>query len=378
MKIDVKNWDGTGTLPPLFSKTATGAINTWLCWVNGPYVCVRWGQQGGATQDASFRCEPKNVGRANATTAEQQAIKEAISKWQKQVRMKYSPDLAAAGQTARLKPMLAENYQNHKHKLTYPVAIQPKLDGLRCLIHLKDGKVMMQSRGGKYYPLPHIEEEIRYPLQCGGETLVLDGELYLHGASLQTITSLAKRPREESRQLLYCIYDVFDLKYTEMTWWYRHQMLKDFFRSSGSFTSIWEVPTVNVENEQRIIHYHRAFAEDGYEGAIIRTYGGLYKEGYRSPDLLKFKDWQDDEYVVKGWYCGKGKFENVPMFICVTPEGKEFAVTPVGSQSERLEMLQNANSYIGKMMKVKYLDKTDEGAPKCARGLGLRDEGDMS
>lgn len=377
MSIDVKNWDGTGTLPPLFSKTATGAINTWLCWVDGPHVCVRWGQQGGATQDASFRCEPKNVGRSNETTAEQQAIKEAISKWQKQVRLKYSPNPGEAGSTIRLKPLLAANFQDHKHKLRYPASMQPKLDGLRCLIHLKEGKVLMQSRGGKYYPLPHIEQELLYPLQCGGGDIVLDGELYLHGASLQTITSLAKRPREESKQLIYCVYDVFSSKHSSMAWWHRHQMLKEFFRSSGLFNSVWEVPTVNVENEQQVIQYHRAFVEDGYEGGIVRSYEGLYVEGYRSPDLLKFKDWQDAEYSVKGWYVGKGKFENVPLFICVTPEGKEFAVTPVGSQSERAEMLRTANSYIGQLMKVKYLDKTDEGAPKCARGLGLRDEDDM-
>lgn len=375
-QTNVDEWDGTGSLPLLYSVTATGAINVWLCWVERDEVRVSWGQRGGTMQEAAFKCEPKNLGKINETTAHQQAIKEAISKWKKMVKKKYSPSLETAGETARIKPMLAQDFTKQKRSLVYPATCQPKLDGVRCLAYRKNGQPYLQSRGGDPWLLDHIKNELTHALP--ERDFVLDGELYLHGASLQTITSLAKRSREESKTLTYCIYDIFKSTGEEIPWYQRKDYLELFFTTWGpTFKHIWQVPSIEVRDEAAIVSLHRAFVEEGYEGAIIRSYTGNYVEGYRSPDLLKYKAWQDAEYVVKNWYVGKGKFENVPMFVCVTPEGKEFAVTPVGSQSERQEMLRNATSYIGKLMKVKYLDKTDDGAPKCARGLGIRDPMDM-
>src|SRR3989304_5553014 len=88
-----------------------------------------------------------------------------------------------AGETKRIKPMLAAPFEDHKHKLVYPVTVQPKFDGVRCLAFRKaDGTIMLQSRGGDPYELPHIQNEISPWL---GNGWILDGELYIHGTSLQ-------------------------------------------------------------------------------------------------------------------------------------------------------------------------------------------------
>ena len=101
---DIDNWKGNSPLPLLYAKTATGTTNTWLCWVEGPDVCVRWGLEEGQQQEARFRCVPKNVGRVNATTAEEQARFEAIAKWKKQCKKKYNQTRELS---FLLKPMLA-------------------------------------------------------------------------------------------------------------------------------------------------------------------------------------------------------------------------------------------------------------------------------
>lgn len=375
MGYDVTKWKGDGTLPVLYSKAATGAIVAWQCWVENEYVCVRWGQLDGAMQEARFACVAKNTGRSNATTAHEQAVKEAVAKWKKQIKKKYSETIDTAGVTKRIKPMLALDWKDQRNNIQYPVYMQPKLDGVRCLAYLKDGQVFLQSRGGDPILLPHIQREIQPAL--GGD-FVLDGELYIHGTSLQSIMSLVTRPREESEQLYYCVYDMFNLNQLQATWDLRKSWLYVWFGDwQKGFNKLHLTHTNIAACEADALYLHRVYAEQGYEGGIIRTYYGLYREGYRSPDLLKMKEWEDDEFPIVGYTVGKGKFENVPIFTCRTKAGKDFEVTPKGSQKERDELLRLAPTLNGQLLKVKYLGFTEEGKPRCARGICLRDKTDL-
>jgi DNA ligase-1 len=378
MRSNVDDWDGQGILPILYSKTATGAINTWTCWVIGPDVWVRWGQQDGAMQEARFTCLPKNVGRSNETSAHTQAVKEAIAKWKKQIKRKYHEVLENAGETERLKPMLAKDFEGHKHKLTYPVAVQPKFDGVRCLAYLKDGQVYLQSRGGDPWLLPHIQVEMRHGFDSSYYDFVFDGELYYHGMSLQDITALARKPRPESTQLYYVIYDCFCERLGAADWKERWAWLDTWFTNwRHNFEKVVMSPTFNARSEEDVIRLHRDFVGQGYEGAIIRSYDGTYRLGVRSDALLKLKEWHDAEYRIVGWTMGKGKFELAPIFLCITDEGKEFEVVPKGTGQERYQMLQDAPQLVGQLLTVQYLDFTDDGAPKCARGIAIRDKSDL-
>src|SRR3972149_641697 len=139
---NVDGWNGDGPLPELYSRTATGAVNVWQCWVEGDEVCVGWGQMEGAFQYARFKCKPKNEGRSNATTAHEQAVKEAIAKWHKQVKKKYSEKLETAGEPKRIKPMRAAPFEHHKHKLVYPVPVKTSL----CLWSSKGAASMSLMR----------------------------------------------------------------------------------------------------------------------------------------------------------------------------------------------------------------------------------------
>lgn len=372
----MKEWNGDGLLPTLYSKTATGAVNVWQCWVEEDEVCVRWGQMNGVLQTARFKCEPKNEGKTNETTGEKQAIKEAKAKWAKQIKKKYSETLETAGETKRIKPMLACDWKGFKEKLPYPVTLQPKLDGVRCLAYIKDGKVYLQSRGGDPWLLPHIQNELAPAL--AGE-FVLDGELYLHGTSLQTITSLAKRPRPESAQLFYCVYDMFHLgAQKDARWEMRHSWLSVWFGDwQKGFDKVRLLASNLAACEADAVYLHNIYAEQGYEGGIIRVRDGTYREGYRSPHLLKMKAWEDAEFPIVGWTVGKGKALNWPIFTCRTKDGKDFEATPKGTEEERAEMLRLAPTLIGQLLTVQYLGFTDEGKPRCARGIAIRDKSDL-
>jgi DNA ligase-1 len=378
MTYNPDEWDGSAPMPTLYSRTGTGATNVWRCWVQGAYVHVEWGQLDGAMQQGSFACAPKNTGRSNATTAEEQARLEAISKWKKQLKKKYS---MTAEETKELNfaPMLAKSFEDRKGKVKYPVDVQPKFDGVRCLVHRDaEGNVRLMSRGKDPYDVAHIAEALDDYL--GGDE-VLDGELYIHGMKLQDIVSLVKRPQEGSKNLTYCVYDTISMRGIQLQEWRQrcarlHQWF-DISRPQGLPSFIQMVQTVTVQSEEEVRYYHDEFVKLGYEGAIIRLPEGLYRFGYRSSELLKLKAFQDDEFAVIGVQPGKGKFANVPIFACVTKDGKKFDVVPKGTEQERYEMLCKAMTgyYDGRKLNVRFFAYTNDGLPQFPVGMYFREEG---
>jgi hypothetical protein len=76
----------TFKLPTLYKTTATGAIQEWTIRVDKSgedgVIVTRWGQTDGEIQETKDRVtEGKNLGKANATTAYEQACAEAQAKW---------------------------------------------------------------------------------------------------------------------------------------------------------------------------------------------------------------------------------------------------------------------------------------------------------
>lgn len=246
MTYDADNWDGKNALPKLYSRTAAGAVNTWEVWLDGEGgVVVRWGQLNGTLQTATFQCERKNVGRANATTAHEQSRLEAISKWKKQLKKKYYEQLEDATKP-HLRPMLAAKFVDHRKKVQFPVDVQPKFDGVRCLAYRLDVSepVTLYSRGGDPYDVEHIRSILDEVLPAG---IMLDGEIYVHGMSLQQIISLVKRPQEGSDQLNYHVYDFVNLELQgSEPWKERRRHLSEWFENNalGLPEDIVEVPTV--------------------------------------------------------------------------------------------------------------------------------------
>ena len=131
-------------LPTLYKRTSTGAIQQWTISTVGNVIHTTYGQVDGAMQTTSDTVdEGKNVGKKNATTPAQQALAEAIAKHEKQIKRGYvdSVEKAQAGTVDEvieggMSPMLAKTFEDHGAKLTYPVAVQPKLDGHRCVAQI--------------------------------------------------------------------------------------------------------------------------------------------------------------------------------------------------------------------------------------------------
>lgn len=176
--------------PTLYHKARSGAVHSWQVETDGHIIISTHGQVDGKKIISQKVAEPKNVLRANATTASEQAVIEATAMHKFKLDRKYSLTPEEAKEDVLL-PMLAQPFEKREAKLTYPLDVQPKLDGVRALARWEGDKVVLISRSGKpWLVTTHINEQLEHIMPKG---TVLDGEIYLHGKGFQWITARTKK-----------------------------------------------------------------------------------------------------------------------------------------------------------------------------------------
>jgi DNA ligase-1 len=236
----------------------------------------------------------------------------------------------------------------------------------RALSYWEDDRIVLLSRGNKEYNVSHIKEQLKLILP---KNMIFDGEIYTHGTPFQTIMSWIKKETKESSQLQYWIYDAFEIG-KENTPWHKRN---DFLKGLISYQDIEIVQSEIAHNEQDVYNLQAKYVSQGFEGAIVRSYHAPYTQGFRSNDLLKVKSFQDHEYPVISFSHGQGKFQDCVIWICLDPSTNQtFSVVPKASSKEKQELLINAPSYLGQLLKVKFFGLTDSGLPRFPVGLGFR------
>lgn len=368
----------TLTLPQLYSLSSKGKTQVWSIRVEGNELVSTYGVLDGAMQVERKAIQGKNIGKANETTPEQQALLEAPRVWKTKVDKGYVESIEEL--STPFLPMLAKPFEENSDKVKFPCYIQPKLDGIRCMAYWVGDELVLMSRGGKPLDVPHIQASLANSLVKDG---VLDGELYIHGKNFQEITRLVKKVRPESVTLEYHVYDGFRIGQESKAFSDRIMELVDSV-SNPDINGEHLPPHVNmVENKlawnpEQIQEAHTAFESQGYEGIMIRNLEGAYKLKHRSADLLKLKSFLDSEYKVVGYETGDGRFEGVPIWLCETPEGKTFSVVCKGTMEEKADDMAKADSLVGKWLKVKYFELSEDNVPRFPVGLGFRMEEDRS
>ena len=270
----------------------------------------------------------------------------------------------------KYKPMLA--YPVSKKPIDYskPIFMQPKLDGVRCLIQCDNGQVTAYSRTGKEWKnINHILKELtpffhKYP------NVVLDGELYNHDFKddFESIISMVRKtkPTDEDRYIsaqnvhFHC-YDVILPKYYE---YFKYEHRRNFIVQNlpirdcinGLFTQL-------VSSEKEAKEFHKHSLELGYEGSIIRT-NDVYKHG-RSWFLRKFKDFKDAEADIVGYEEGKGKRQGtLGKFLMQDDDGIQFGCPPGKGHNYKdlAKMLEDIHKYMGQRATFTYFERTKAGS----------------
>jgi DNA ligase-1 len=353
---------------------------------------------GKLTTDKPTNTIAKNVGRSNATTAEEQAELEAQAKWQKKLDSGYALNEKDAQTKKFYEPMLAHNYKDRKGELRYPLFSQPKLDGIRCVVRKEGDKLVGRTRNGKEIEcIPHILQRLN-GFFLAHPKAILDGELYNHDLrdNFNKITSLvrkqkpvksekmtdnafAKKQKEFSLRLAESEesiqYHIYDAPYihencTEATSFdFRINELKNSLNTNAH---IILVETTEVYDEGNLDNIYNQYLEQGYEGQMVRK--DEKYENKRSTSLLKRKEFVDAEYRVVDIDVGNGNRSGTAKhLVCYCDKTKQTFNSNIKGSFEYLkEIYDNRKEYIGQLATIKYFQLTPDGIPRFPYAISFR------
>ncbi len=352
-------------LKKLFKKDTKGKIRFLLIESIDDEIHQTSGIVGGKHSLRVSKCVAKNVGRANETTASEQAVLEAKAKWTKKLKEGYFDNEYDAENEVVILPMLAKVYEKEAHKIDWSLAyVQPKLDGMRCL-DTPNGKI--SRKNNTIDTMDHIVVDRDTSLYSDSILIsdrILDGELYAHGLSFQENMKLIKKLRPESSIVKYHVYDVV----SSAPFAARYTLLKALVDNS---TNLELVPTYRVHSFEDVAKYHAQFLDEGYEGTMVRWGEEGYKVNGRSSNLLKLKTFHDIACEVIDVVPSE-RIPDLGVVVCKTDDGKVFSCGMKFSHKDRKEILINKYSYIGSIAEIRFFEYTDWGSPRFPVCVGFR------
>ena len=311
---------------------------------------------------------PKNIGKKNETTGEQQAELEAKALFKKKIREGYTTDANVSKEDMPVLPMLAYDYFKHIHKHDgKKLFYQPKLDGIRCLMFYNHNDKSVTSKSRKnvsFDNLEFLEKDIKYMCRDIDRDIVFDGELYRQDLTFQECTKLVKNPHDDKNSIEYHVYDMID---EDLTFEERYNYLKDNFKDPMNFIHL--VPT-NELDISKIEDIYSDVIDAGYEGLMVRVADSKYTINKRSDKLLKYKKFIDIALPIEAitpndanpkhgtvWVRYKGHLQ------------KTGAKLP---HADREELLLNKRKLVGKMAEIRFFEETDEGLMRFPVYHGIR------
>lgn len=336
----------------LYAIDNKGQVRVWSVTELPNGIVMRHGVMNGQLQE---KFEDIVEGLATRSL-EEQIHSRAESRINKKIDAGYCETLEEAQSKPRTnslgfkKPMLAAKFADCKKIDYYDLFIQNKYDGNRMLVHNENGENIAYTRNGKIIDtIPEIIEQM-----CIPEGMTIDGEIYCHGESLQTIVSWVKRRQINSLKLRYHAYDV---------------MIDDNYESRFSILSGMElgefaevVPTYKYCPDQGmpITDMLNEAIRLGYEGLILRQNNCGYETGKRSKSLIKVKKFLDGEFKITGMHLSK---DGLPMVNYVTDEGVAGKATAPGSMEQKMLHWENIESVIKCWVHLEYSQLTKDRVP---------------
>lgn len=273
--------------------------------------------------------------------------------------------------------------------LKYPVLCTPKLDGIRAL-KLETNEPLV-SRNFKPFRNREINKKFRW-LPAG-----VDGELVIPSTAFNEISSAVMGEFSDVSKVEYWIFDWFGGFYGGKGA-YRERI----YSLANALPKARDVSILiyhTISNEDELLKYEDNVLKEGYEGVIIRSPNGPYKEGrstIKEGYLLKLKRFEDGEAIIL-------EFEQ--RMVNLNPQEKDAfglakrshhqenlqpsdmmgalvvrcletqTVFNIGSgfdEAQRKEIWANQEAFRGKIVKYKWQGHGSVGRPRFPVFLGFR------
>tara|TARA_R100001443_G_scaffold3097_1_gene9929 strand:+ start:137 stop:976 length:840 start_codon:yes stop_codon:yes gene_type:complete len=261
----------------------------------------------------------------------------------------------------RKKPMLAYPVSDKPINYDNKVFMQPKLDGVRCVIQYDNGEVKAYSRTGKEWKnIDHILFNLK-PWFILNPNVILDGELYNHDYkdNFEQIISMVRKTKptkearaESAKNVQFHCYDIID---ETKTFEERNRFITQVVQRNHC---VKHVKTYNVVTESLAKVVHQQNLDNGYEGSILRT-NDTY-QCKRSHSLRKFKDFHDDEAMILDWVEGKGKrVGTIGKFMAQDSEGNVFGMPVMDKFKYLQDNFEEMKTWVGKLATFTYFERTN-------------------
>lgn len=372
--------------PKLYKLTSSKKVQEWEIWVEENVIHQLYGLLDGKHQHITDTIAVgKNVGRSNETSPNKQAEAEAQSKWEHKHKKDYHLTIEKCeAQTVKIAneggylPMLAHKYTKQKKKIIWPALCQPKLDGLRCIARCIGGWVTLWFRSGKQIKtMQHIVDALTM-VMLDGE--IWDGELYTHNADFNKLGGSIRRDKNmdinEAKKVEYHVYDFPRIRtkkelLTESDDYFERHV---YFQERKIKHPIVRVPTNAIFDEEKMLEQFAKYIDEDYEGIMIRNAKSPYEQK-RSYNLLKYKEFNEDEFKIVGYEEGRGLLSGaVGAFVCALSDGRTFKAKLKGKDVTELlkEYFKNPKTFMGKQLTVQYQGLSKDGIPRFPVGKAIR------
>ena len=305
---------------------------------------------------------------------------------------------APAGTNGVVKPMLAKQADKvtKTNIFNKKWIASRKIDGLRCIIYLgDDGKLHTSSRGATNYDSAMFEI-LTHPalikLFKNNKGLMLDGECYHHGYTLQQINSIARTQKiaKDLEVLQFYWYDIVDLNNPFKSRLAKMKAIAEELKEYGSEIG-WDPDRIFKENELRIqfvpqvevsdwdnmMKLHNEYVSEGWEGLVIRDPERPYKPNGRTNDMIKIKQYQSEEFLIVGYELGLRGSEDM-VFVLETSDGIKFKAKPHGDREQKQWYIDNfEQECLNRYAITKFFYLSDDRVPLQPSVAAIRLTEDM-
>lgn len=278
-----------------------------------------------------------------------------------------------------MKPMLAHKFD--RRKAVFPCYAQPKVNGVRGLwlgrCMLSRGRPKEEGKVWNAEVIQHIVNDLEKLQKFFKVPLMFDGEMYLHGESLQTINSriAVKRvePHAKGESVKYCIFDMILTKTFEQRFKYLEKVKEAVHRLQ--LQSVYVIETQPIGTYEEFELYHKFNRQRGFEGTMYRESNAEYglleacgNQENRWHRLMKRKDWLDLDCeivsVVEGREGKTGQFLNKAGALELrTPEGIIFNAGSGLIVRHRTLLWKLSHELVGTSCRIKFPEYSDSGVP---------------
>jgi DNA ligase-1 len=273
--------------------------------------------------------------------------------------------------------------------VSYPVRVEPKLDGLRCIAVKKSGEVTFYTRNGTVLEtLPKIRAVLE---TMAIDDIALDGEAMGEDWNESASVLMSSKTKKDDSNIFYNVFDAMPVadwvaQATLLTYRERCDLVERVLGAAND-KHVRQVPHIMATNEEELKDFFARCMDEGYEGVMLKTLATTY-EWDRSKNILKLKPCVTYEGTIVGWYEGRRGTKREGLFggfEVLLPNG---VITRVGggfNDALRTQVqLDTPDAWVGKIVECEAqpdpLTKdglTNEGKMRFPVYCRLRDEADV-